>query len=509
MKSHFHFDLYRSYVSLSKMKSIGTISLYYPFLTDEIKEVIESIVNESGDYRDFVVNIVEESKNHPISSDLVFFSIIHAITYQDCWQKMKKRCSESVLTRPFLFFKYEDQVLKEDQNKAAIALQQAIDATSDNWILFHLYVLGVWILGEPNFSKYVELARESVEKQHEMRRFLPLIAGSIQYSLRSQGDVDGAISVLDESLEIAKEYDDILEIVSLLAIKGNIIKDFDVHKGLEILDEAYTMAKTRDSRRNAVTAVAIIMAIAYEALGEYDMALELVREEFEVISSYSETPRMLTSLVAARIHNALEQPKESIEWLQIYSKSFEFDHAQLNSSMALALLLKNELDRAAGYLNIAQRQAMDSGNEQDMMSYLYVQGLLDLALGNITSARELIQQCLEMGDSHFQITVNECLIALTKVEISELVNASQDDRDAETSGPWMTRLRKHVYQKNYLGIKIKYALLKAEYQVAIGEHEAAKQTLINALEITDSMTVKTMRARVINRLKELERAQIT
>jgi hypothetical protein len=70
----------------------------------------------------------------------------------------------------------------------------------------------------------------------------------------------------------------------------------------------------------------------------------------------------------------------------------------------------------------------------------------------------------------------------------------------------MTRLRKHAHEKNFKGIMMEHALLKAEYQTLIDEHEAAKQTLSDALEITDSLTVKTLRKRIENKLKELERA---
>jgi hypothetical protein len=56
---------------------------------------------------------------------------------------------------------------------------------------------------------------------------------------------------------------------------------------------------------------------------------------------------------------------------------------------------------------------------------------------------------------------------------------------------------------------MEHALLKAEYQVLIKENEAAMQTLTESLDISDSMTVKSLRKKIVEKVKELERAKIS
>jgi tetratricopeptide (TPR) repeat protein len=287
-----------------------------------------------------------------------------------------------------------------------------------------------------------------------------------------------------------------------------MIKDFDVHKGLELLDEAYSLLEDATSKRDAVYASALIMALSYEALGEYDMALELIFESAKVSSEYSDTTNPLYALVAARIYNALEQPADALEWLRSCSDSLEFDVSQNYSLTAYAYLLLGDVGQAESFLNKAHVIAINSGNEQEITVHFFVRGMIDFSQGNNTSARDNITQSLELADPQFQITVNNCLSALTKIEIAETTRTN-DKLDAETSGTWMSRLRKHAYEKNYLGIKMTHALLKSEYQVKIGEIEAAKQTLSTILEISDSMTVKTLRAKITDKLKELEKIQIS
>ncbi len=103
----------------------------------------------------------------------------------------------------------------------------------------------------------------------------------------------------------------------------------------------------------------------------------------------------------------------------------------------------------------------------------------------------------------YQVYVNSALIALAKAEIL-MTKKSKGQGDLESSGPWMTRLGIHSREKDYPGIKMQHALLKAEYQTQIGETESALMTLRDALTFTDSPGVKTLRARILQRLDELE-----
>jgi hypothetical protein len=68
----------------------------------------------------------------------------------------------------------------------------------------------------------------------------------------------------------------------------------------------------------------------------------------------------------------------------------------------------------------------------------------------------------------------------------------------------MNRLDSHAKKKNYHGIRMQHALLKAEYQDQIGATKSAQLTLQDALTFTDSLGVKTLRERILKKLDELE-----
>jgi hypothetical protein len=140
----------------------------------------------------------------------------------------------------------------------------------------------------------------------------------------------------------------------------------------------------------------------------------------------------------------------------------------------------------------------------NLIEYNFVCGLLELVLGNHDEGMQSIIVALEDAERlKYQGYVNSCLIALAKAEV-RISKRTESKGDTESSGPWLTRLGRHAREKNYPGIRMQHALLKAEYQEMIGEKEAAQLTLQDALTFTDSPGVKTLRRRILKRLDELE-----
>ena len=127
-----------------------------------------------------------------------------------------------------------------------------------------------------------------------------------------------------------------------------------------------------------------------------------------------------------------------------------------------------------------------------------------MATNNLETGFQSLAEALKEAERlSYQTFVNNILLELTKAEVRNF-NKLQQGSTAESSGPWMTRFGIHAREKNYPGIMMLHALLKAEYQEMIGETEAAQLTLQDALTFTDSPGVKTLRERIMERLKDLE-----
>ena len=135
--------------------------------------------------------------------------------------------------------------------------------------------------------------------------------------------------------------------------------------------------------------------------------------------------------------------------------------------------------------------------------YNHVLGIYELAKGNTEAAlTNLAQALIEFERLNLQISINRCLISLAKAEVQRYQESLESIIGSSES--WLSRLEKHAREKDYPGIKIQHALLKAEYQAMIQENEAAILTLKDALTYSDSPGVKTLRKRISELLEELE-----
>jgi tetratricopeptide (TPR) repeat protein len=168
--------------------------------------------------------------------------------------------------------------------------------------------------------------------------------------------------------------------------------------------------------------------------------------------------------------------------------------------MLHALILLGRLDDADHHLNELHKLSLESATEDDQALFLHGRGLYELKSGNHQAAIDSLEQALLIFEQlNKQIGINRCLIALTQAEM-QLASKSKTE---DTSGPWMVRLESHARKKDYPGIQMHAALLRAEFFAKQGRKEEAQEVLQEALTILDSPTVSTLRTRIQKMLDDL------
>lgn len=488
------------------MKPFGTITMYYPFLSHETRTIVEGLVHDAMDCYDFLQNLVKAAQDYPMDSDFASFTLIQTLLYPDTWGMMQVRLQESVQTRPLVFYKADsyDSLVDDELKSFKAAMEQAISSNLDDWVLVHLYMAAIYMSPEPIRSHYIDSVKTIIEGNADLQRFMTFLYFEEGYNLRVQGDIEGAIRAWEKAVEIAEEYDDVFSVAVALVQKANALKDLDVYKGLDLFDEIYSMFTDRLSESEAIRFVALGMALCYEALGEYDLALSFLFKDFEVRSSITDEIQVTPATIVSRIYCTLEMPEQALEWLEAKAELHRLDESALHSSAANAFILQGHLESAARHLVSAHNGAMKSGDDQVLGDYLYVKGLYELAVRDFGNAEKTLEEALNLADPQFQIHVNLGLLALTRCEILKSLEAPIPRSDKDYSGPWMKRLEKHATEKDYPGIRMQHGLLKAMYQTQIGERELARTTLENCLIISGSPGVKTLRKKVDQKLEELE-----
>jgi tetratricopeptide (TPR) repeat protein len=485
------------------VEPIGTVTKFYPFLSDETRKIVEELVEDAMSYYEFVNTLVEAADSYPMDSEFACFALLQSMSYPDSWQKMQARCPESVATKPFALMSWDhlDHIPKERQEEFHYSMEKAVSSEPFEWLLVRLYTYAEWESTEPMQTKYYDARQNLLTTHPKLHCFLDAVYRRNAYLQRYEGDIEAALQSYDKAIEIASEYDDVISAAGSLSLKANVIKEIDVHRALQLHDEAYLMVADRLTESDATYMFAINIGLTYEVMGEFDFALRFYQKNFELTSRLLDHALFPEALIVSRTYCALDMPQQALEWLQSSSASLQFEDSILHSYTAIALTSLGQYDDAASHLVRANKLAIESGIDYNMAYYLLARGMYELAHEEFDSASDSLQEALELSTPQIQLVVNHALTTLTQVEIARVVGSYKSGLDAQSSGPWMSRLEEHALERNFPGIRIQHALLKADYQTKIGEHEAAMRTLRDALHISDSPGVKTLRKRINERLE--------
>jgi tetratricopeptide (TPR) repeat protein len=327
----------------------------------------------------------------------------------------------------------------------------------------------------------------------------------ILYEIHPQGDLVGVIKSCDKIRRIAEDYDDAFWIAEAYQRQSEVTKNTNPQEALELLAKSQDIFESLGDTLN-VGNVKGTRGIIHSIIGEYNLALDNLFEVLEV-SRTSMSSRGTSALIKAvwitKIFCDLNQPEQALEWINWAETEPQRRYRYFILNKARVMTQLNRFNEAAEYLEYARERFDEAGEDLFFALYNQMLGLYELATGKTKAALHSLEQAfVEIERLNFQAHINSCLLSLTKAEIADSVGSMHPN--IETSGPWMSQLEEHTREKNYHGIRMQYALLKAEYQSLIGEEEAAVLTLRDALTFSKSAGVETLRQQIFKKLTVLE-----
>lgn len=498
------------------MEPIGTITNFYPFLTENTRTIVEAVLNEADGYDDFVSKLVDFAITRNKTDDLLYFTTIHA-----CWSvepaifnKLRPRILGDVMVKPWSFsFIYWQGSTGELHQGFRSSIRQALEISPETWVRLHLLLLGADLHNEQHeCEKFLDKAKELIESQPELDCFSAEIHIRQGWFDRSEANIKGAMTEFDKAREIGERYNDVIKRLEAQGALASCLKNSDVFQALSLLEDAYQTFKSIGANYLA-SVEAGNMGLMHTIIGEYDLAVEFYLEA-DRISEASTQGRLARAFVFTRIYCGIDLPEDAMEWMKNFTDCEDLTPTFLENlpglgrtflSLAVARILiqLKRLEGVSQLLDRTHKLVLESGQDRNLMVYNYVNGLFEVAIGNLNTGLQSMADALtEAERMEFQAHVNDILLSLAKTELKHFDRLGSGE--TESSGPWMIRLGLHAKERNYSGIRMQHALLKAEYQEQIGESEAALLTLQDALTFTDSLGVKTLRDRILKRLDELE-----
>ncbi len=480
---------------------MGTITKYYPFINEESKSILSSLMNDSRSYYDNVQRLAKLVLETEVSDDLVY------IAAAQCWYAPEGTLRNAILEKynslasikPWGYIWGTQERWNVEICQALLqSINSALKPPTENWKIVELLLAHAFNLSNrPEAVNLLSTAKAILNQEPDLLCFEPivyLIEGDM-FSL--EGKAIDAMTSYRKAYELAiAKNDSVYEFFSIVSL-GNCSRNRTPQESIDLFEQAYQIAQ--DLGTPVFTGEALhYVGLTYEILGEYDLAIS---SQLECLNEYPSTRNEMIFGVLSRLYAIIGNGQASLEWANRSLEDKEYHMGYLRKARALIIL--DRLDEAEMFLNTASKKVLQVGDDAHLARYHFVSGLLDLAIGEFTNAMSTLEQAYEIVYPRETLTyLNEILIALAKAELALLIRSR--NRNEVISGKWISILENHARSYNMPGIAMQAALMRSEVFKSQDQLQDAYETLRRALESSDSPGVKTLRKRITARLQEIE-----
>jgi tetratricopeptide (TPR) repeat protein len=463
-------------------------------------------MEESNNYYDFVKRLCNMVLENEVPVNLVYIAAVNAwwCRIEETKNLIQKKYRDVLCIRPWA---YAHNSVERDQvrfhDAVVEAIDKVIDSSAEDWMETELHLLHTfyhWPSGEvTSLLEPVEKAKMLINENPLLNCFEPLIHAFEGMAKAKEGFQVESIASVQRGRELAEKHDDALFIYMNLLEHALFLNNVSVQESLARFEELYDLAL--DLEVPYFTAEVLNdSAIVFEAAGEYDLAISSHYEKLKLLNGAIPEP------TPSRVYSTLGDGQRALEVMNRY---FEYAEPVVTPIhhlwRAWALALVDRLEEAEQILDNAYSMIIKSGSERILGNYYHFSGVVELRKGDFLAALDLIEKAWDIAERIPAGTdQNRALLDLARAEIL-LSNQSRDSTKIVAPGKWLCKLETYAEEKELPGIRMQAALLKSEFYEMHGQLKDAQAVLRDALDITDSLGVATLRKRISNRIDELNR----
>ena len=487
------------------VEPLGTITKYCPFVDEETKSILGSLMEQASSYNDFVLLLGETVVRNDVPFNLAYIAAVQAwwTRTEESMKMIQEKYKDEPCIRPWGHIHtttMSDQVRYHDSVVAAI--DKALETSLTDWMEIELHFLHTHFhypaFGDvPSFSEPLEKAKNLIDSSPSLVCFQPLLH---MYEGHAQGMEEhrrNGVATLRRGLELAKTNDDKLYAYLNLEPLASDMINYDIRESLDLFQEMYDLAQ--DLEVPYMTAEVLFdSALVFGFAGEYDLAISSLHEAVKILGG-DETAWVELS----KIYAMLGDGQKALEWAdRAIEDAGHLEYAILYLRKAWALALLNRVEEAKRNLDTAYSLILNAGQERRLGVYYHVAGVIELAEGDYQTALDYLQKSQEIED---RLTVgyqNRVLLDLARVEIL-IAGQSKGSTQSVTPGKWLSTLEKYALDHDLPGVRMQAAMLKAEFYKNHKQFRDARAILVDALDITDSRGVTTLKKRISDQIKEV------
>ncbi|MBN2229405.1 MAG: hypothetical protein JW779_07395 [Candidatus Thorarchaeota archaeon] len=493
------------------MEPMGTITKYYPFIDEGTKSILNSLMDESDNYYEFVQILCKTTIENDVPINLAYLA-----TVQAWWCRMSgnlqligEKYNDVPWIKPWLHIVDSGE---RDQVQAHDTVIKHIDCVLehpvDDWIEADLHILHAFFhhpFGEViSLLEPLEKVKALIAPHSHLGCFESIIYAFEAIAKAREGEMTEALECLQKGKTLAKSYDDELYLYMNMLQEGVIQTYLNVHEAATIFEDLYELVENLQAPC-FFTEILNDSSILYETMGEFDLAISCHHEIMKILDGDDRRISDTTFVILARTYATLGDGEKSLEWINKgIGANAQIESAKMFYFKAWALALVNIIDESEQTLETAYPLLIKTGSERYLGVYYHISGVIEMRKGNFLTALELIERAWDIANKFLTGTdQNSALLDLARVE-NLIASQSRDDTKVAAPGKWLSTLEKYACDRDLPGIRMYAGLLKSEFYQNNGQLKDALATLQDALTITDSLGVQTLRRRITKRIQDIE-----
>lgn len=472
------------------MKPLGTITMYFDFLDEKTKDILESLMKRSYNYLDFSNLITERACIETTQPLLAFMAVLHSFKLWNMNNLYKLSAFHGInpSIRPYLLDIKSSTGEEVDWAGVSKATRAVLDSTSEKWIALHMHLLDCSVaIGShrvPSVDASITAIETLLKNNKALLCFSPSYLLIRAEMLNRPDDRDKRLSLTQRAIETARAMDDRLTEGLGYRMLATHYLSSDPQKTKEYLQSSDSLFDDLGHKIGLANNLATQSGL-HSAAGEYDRALECLFESMKLRESLGADSWLLPTNIAW-IYNIIGDHRAALEWSEyalinicMCDNLIGYPHLQ----KARAMINVGRTDESMEHLDVALQYALKEGDDRLMRLYDVTLSLLQRAEGDTSSALHNLEGRIDSDNHLFEIyDLNEYLLLLAETEVFAFKH-TEENSFSEYSGPWMERLEERAREKEQAGLLGLALLLKARLRFKQNRTTAARYLLEEVLQM--------------------------
>lgn len=494
------------------MKSLGSISMYYPLLSRGEIEILQSLMEDSYRFPDFIASLCERIVQEHLSISLVYLGTSFAAMISDLssLKRVSMKYGNNVLIRPYLQIAESYVNPLVDYDRVTEMANEALKEDVDDWIrldLLDVKIFSGWLENgwTDKEDRLLEELDTLVECNEKLECFRPV---SLRYKAeqwKKEGKMDEFFRTIGSAMQICRKYDDQIEEVDLILSTADSFILQDINTAQAMYKRALSICNSigyevRHAVYLGLGRISRIKGLFQRAVEEYQKAIDLKRS----LPLVDTTLAKAIPCAMAAVYNEMEEAETALEWAtagleELYSTPRGLAEGHLQMSWALSSLNRNK--EAQEHMKDFNDLALKSGDSRLLPSIDFLQGVLEFNEGEIESAAVSLEksykESTEAGEEEVR---NSSLLKLAESEVLLFSNSTEKPVD---SMRWIRELEDFSRSNDFEGYLALSLVLKARMKLLQEKREEAQDLMKEIEGIYDEKEIGFLKQRIEALKKEL------